>query len=409
MNISFVDLSLTPHLIDMAKEMSIVDGIPFVVGDNFSFDPTLNAALKTLAKPERRSKKTWKSYAEAIVLFMRFLNAQELHWLDVDSDVIEAYWLARRMSPSPHKKDGSAISANSWNLTVSALDVIYNWALDKGLINQLPFETKKSRENKANSKATSGMKERKEIKPKRSVNLEQYKSTFIPALENKRNSQRDISLSNFLITTGCRIEESLNITISQLPDPDSRKYAGLRVVSMNITGKGNKDRVIYIPKHILHEINIYIREDRADAHDRWKNKHPSIGSNSKEYPKSVWLSERGTNLSVNSVDKIFEVASELSGIYVHPHMLRHTFGAHTLSALIKRAIDIRIASKNQNDKHGELMFDPLRTLQRMMGHAFISTTYEYLDYIEEEEDYIYSALGLWTSEICHANLDDLGV
>jgi integrase/recombinase XerC len=400
-DISFVDLGLTPHLKEMASQMSIVDGTPFIVSDNFSFDSTLNAALKSLVTPQRRSRKTWKSYAEAIALYIRFLNAQNLHWLDVDSEVISDYWRARRMSPSLHKNDGSAISASSWNLTVSALDFLYNWALDKGLIEHLPFRTRKAREKEGNSENANGMKERREIKPKRSIKLEQYKSLFLPALASKRNSQRDISLSNFLITTGCRIEEALNINIHQLPDPDSGKYVGLRAVTMNITGKGSKTRVIRIPKYVLHEINIYIREDRADALDRWEDKHSSVKPNSRGYPKAVWLSERGTKLSVNSVDKIFEAASKLSGIYVHPHALRHTFGIYTLSGLIKTIIN----DKNHNNNYRRLMRDPLRTLQKMMGHAFITTTYEYLDYIEDEEDYIYSALDLWTSEIYNSDLD----
>ena len=402
MDVSYIDLNLTPHLKEMANEMSIVDGLPFTVNNDFSFDPTINAALMALATPRRRSKKTWKAYSEAISLYIRFLNAQELHWLHIDTDVIHDYYRARRMSASPHKKDGSPISASSWNLTVSALDVLYSWALDKKLITHFPFNTTKAR----NSHSVNGMKERREVKPKRSINLTQYKEKFIPALEKSRNSQRNISLSNFLITTGCRIEETLNLDIHKLPDPDSDKYAGLRNISMNILGKGNKTRTIKIPKHVLHEINIYLREDRADVIDRWETKHLSIKTNSKKHPKAIWLSERGTRLSVNSVDKIFEAASNLSGVYVHPHMLRHTFAIYTLSGLIKKIINDYIELKNTNNKYRKLMRDPLRTLQRLMGHAYITTTYEYLDYIEEEEDYIDSTLGLWTNEIYGSQQDN---
>lgn len=398
MNISFVDLSLTSHLKEMAAELSIVDGLPFTVDNNLFFDPTINAALMALITPGRRSKKTWKTYSEATNIFMRFLDVQEIHWLDVDKDIIYDYYRARRHSPSPHKKNGAPISASTWNLTVSALDALYTWALDKQLINHFPFSTAEAR----GIHARNGMKERKETKPKRSINLEQYKEKFLPAFGSNRNSQRDISLSNFLITTGCRVDEALQINIHQLPDPDSDKYAGLRAVPMIINGKGNKSRVIRIPKHVLREINIYFREGRADVLERWEYRHPTIELKSIEYPNAVWLSERGTRLSVNSVDKIFEVASERSGVYAHPHMLRHTFAIYTLSGLIKKIIGDQINSINQRPNYRQLMKDPLRTLQRLMGHAFITTTYEYLDYIQEEEDYIDSALDLWTNDIYHS-------
>lgn len=404
MGISLVDLSLTPHLKEMAGEMAIVDGAPFIVRDDLSFDPTLNAGLIALISPRRRSKKTWKSYAEAIDLFIRFLDTKKIHWLDIDNEIMHDYYRARRMTPSPHKKDRTPISASSWNLTISALDVLYKWALEKELIKRLPFSTANERERGEGS--TNGMKEKCEIKPKESIRLKQYKSEFIAALETKRNSQRDISLSNFLITTGCRIEEALSINIHQIPDPDSDRYAGLRTVSMKITGKGRKTRVIRIPKYVLHEINIYAREDRADVFERWEEKNNKTKASSKKYPKAVWLTELGTRLSTNSVDKLFENASKLSGVYVHPHMLRHTFAIYTLSGLIRKTIDDHLTSKNKDEKkYRKLMRDPLRTLQIMLGHAYITTTYEYLDYIEEEEEYIDSALNLWTSEIYQSELD----
>lgn len=399
MDISYIELSLTPHLKDIANELAIVDGMPFIINEDLKFDSKLNEVIKSIVDPKRRSKKTWKTYSEEIALYLRFMNAQEVHWLDADAEIIKRYWRARRLCSSPHKKNGEPIETSSWNLAVSALNLLYNSALDKKLIKRLPF--KEGEDNESNN--ASRLKERKKHKVKRSIDIKQYRKEIIPCFQNSRNSEREVSLSNFLITTGCRIQEALNINIHDLPNPDSPKYRGKSTVQMKIIGKGNKEREIRIPKYVLHEINIYIREERADTIDRWKIKNQVNCSNQGVVPDALWLSERGTRLTENSVEKKFIDASNKTGLHVHPHMLRHTYAIYTLSWLIK--IVINKQKDSQTVVYEKVIRDPIRTLQRLMGHAYITTTYEYLDYIDEEEDYISEALDSWNSEIYKSDLE----
>jgi site-specific recombinase XerC len=51
------------------------------------------------------------------------------------------------------------------------------------------------------------------------------------------------------------------------------------------------------------------------------------------------------------------------------------------------------------DKRALLFKDPLRQLQQLMGHAHITTTYIYLDYIQEAEDMVDGAMNDWTSSV----------
>lgn len=397
MDIRYVDLELTPHLKDMAVDVSIVDGVPYYIDDRLQYDPIINKYFRSLPSSNTPSRKTWKTYSEQLSIFMRFLHANNKHWLEVKKEDLRDYYAVRRLSPSGHLKSKEPISPSSWNLAIAAIVSLYDWALEEDLIERLPFTRKKAGSYFGNGKISE--KERAYRKPIQSIRLKEYRESFIPALEAKRNYQRDVSLAHFLVSTGCRISEALSIEDHRLPDPDSDKYAGLLAVPFRIIGKGNKPRQIKLPKKLIREIRVYIREDRADVIEKWEVKHPNVKPSSKHYPKKIWLSERGTKLSANSVNKFFMDASLLSGLDVHPHTLRHTFAVYQLSALVKQTV-MDIQSNQINAlKLKQMMRDPLRSLQKLMGHSDITTTYHYLDYLEEEEAYVDSALDFWTSEV----------
>lgn len=408
MDVQYVDLSLTPKLKALAKELGVVDGMPFSVDDELKFDPVINKFFTSLATAQTPSKRTWATYSEQISIFFRFLKANNIHWLDVTRDDIQLYYRARRLTGSSHKVNKKPISEGTWNIGISALIKLYEWAEEEELVVKIPFtrkdtkgfgRTKKS--NRRNSSSGFKEKEKQSSVKIKSIRLEAFKELFIPTIEEtSRNNQRDICLSNFLLTTGCRISEALSQDLARLPDPRSKKYAGLLAVPMKIRGKGNKERTIKIPKHVLNEINLYVREDRADNLETWEGKNPKVKPTSKKYPRKIFLSERGTPLSVNSAEKMFIKTSHACGLNITPHSLRHTFAIYTLSALIKQSIkDVNKAKDMGARAYRKLLRDPVRSLQKLMGHSSSDTTFEYLSYLEDEEAYIDEALNTWTNDI----------
>ena len=44
----------------------------------------------------------------------------------------------------------------------------------------------------------------------------------------------------------------------------------------------------------------------------------------------------------------------------------------------------------------QIILDPMRTLQRLLGHSDIGSTYIYLDFLEEAEAMIDETLDAWT-------------
>ncbi len=117
---------------------------------------------------------------------------------------------------------------------------------------------------------------------------------------------------------------------------------------------------------------------------------------------SLWLTEQGTPMTSDAWEAIFVQASARCcrlgyDLYVTPHMLRHTFAVHMLAQLIRVQIGALFERPPDDpsmraDAYRRLAGDPLRTLQRLLGHATITSTYIYLDHVLEAQALIDDAL-----------------
>jgi len=119
-------------------------------------------------------------------------------------------------------------------------------------------------------------------------------------------------------------------------------------------GKGRKDRYTLLSPRLLEELRAYWRQDRPQH----------------------WLfpgRDSSRPVPVGTVQKIFSAAKQRAGIqHGHGiHSLRHSFGTHLMEAGV-----------------------PLPTIQRLMGHASLSTTAKYLHVTSQHLDSIRSPLDL---------------
>ena len=147
---------------------------------------------------------------------------------------------------------------------------------------------------------------------------------------------RNVAIIELLYSCGLRVSELVNLKISDLFFKESL---------IKVTGKGNKER--FVPISVLSQeyINNYLNEIR---------KHHKIKKN---FEDTLFLNERGTNLSRNMIFIIINKLKKKSKINkkIGPHTLRHSFATH----LIENGAD-------------------LITIQKMMGHESITTTERYL-------------------------------
>ena len=148
---------------------------------------------------------------------------------------------------------------------------------------------------------------------------------------------RDRAILELFYGTGVRISELVELS------PDNFK---LEQRSVQVLGKGNKERLLPLGKKTVGAIKNYL-EHRTE-YLRKKKPDP--------IPVRLFLNQRARPISVRGVRKIMTryIRSNHFPENISPHSLRHTFATHMLEA----GAD-------------------LRTIQEMLGHASLSTTQRY--------------------------------
>lgn len=154
---------------------------------------------------------------------------------------------------------------------------------------------------------------------------------------NHDNSERNFAMITILLNCGLRLQELININISDI-DFENNK--------LNVIGKGNKERTIYLNNACMNAINKYLAVRPRD----------SVKFNSRD---ALFLSEQKQRISRRTVQYIVKNELKNAGIekadIYSVHKLRHT--AATLMY-----------------KYGDV---DIRALQELLGHESISTTQIY--------------------------------
>jgi integrase/recombinase XerD len=146
---------------------------------------------------------------------------------------------------------------------------------------------------------------------------------------------RDRAMLELLYATGLRVSElvSLNVTDVNLDEG-----------AVRCMGKGKKERVLPLYHRARQALAVYIQEGRPRL----------LGDRNDE--NALFLNRRGTRLTRQGLWLIIKRYVEQAGIQgnVTPHTLRHSFATH----MLRGGAD-------------------LRAVQKMLGHANISTTQIY--------------------------------
>lgn len=158
-----------------------------------------------------------------------------------------------------------------------------------------------------------------------------------------RNSERDYAILTLFLNCGMRLSELVGINIKDIDFSENK---------LNVIGKGNKERTIYLNKACINAINSYL------------SVRPKTGIK-KDSEDALFLSERLERISNRTVQ--YTVKQELlkAGLDTNKysvHKLRHT--AATLMY-----------------KYGNV---DIRALQELLGHESISTT-EIYTHVDNEQ------------------------
>ena len=150
---------------------------------------------------------------------------------------------------------------------------------------------------------------------------------------NHDNHKRNFAIITLFLNCGMRLSELVNINIKDIDFSECK---------LNVIGKGNKERTIYLNKACMNAINEYLSVRPRDC----------VKLDSKD---ALFLSERRERISNRAVQYIVKEEFKLAGIDQRKysvHKLRHT--AATLMY-----------------KYGNV---DIRALQELLGHESIATT-----------------------------------
>ena len=161
----------------------------------------------------------------------------------------------------------------------------------------------------------------------------------VEELERLRDACIDVprkgTRSSSLCPTGCRLSEVAQLRAADLDLADR---------SVQVTGKGDKDRVVYFSVRARLMVQEYMVQRKGGD-------GLFVSSKSPYEP-----------LKPRAIQRIVRSLSERAGLEdrVHPHLLRHTFATHALNG----GMDVTV-------------------IQRLLGHEDIATTQIYAELNEE--------------------------
>ena len=155
---------------------------------------------------------------------------------------------------------------------------------------------------------------------------------------------RDVAIFKLMLRCGLRVEEMANLTL------DTIDFANRKILIHS--GKGNKDRVVYISN------------DANSALTKYLKVRPSSRA------RKLFLVEKGTYkakpLSVRGIQKRMEYYAKKAKVKASCHQLRHTMATQMLNA------DARLV-----------------TVQDLLGHSWVETTQRYckISNLKVQRDY----------------------
>jgi site-specific recombinase XerD len=142
---------------------------------------------------------------------------------------------------------------------------------------------------------------------------------------------RDRAMFMLMLRSGLRVEEVAHLTVDAVEYPMRELFVR--------SGKGAKDRVVYLSGDALAALSAYLQQRTSKA-------------------KELFLVEKGPQkgkpIAVRSIQKRIEYYAQKSGLEVSCHCLRHTLATQLLNA------DAQLSS-----------------IQDLLGHTHVTTTERY--------------------------------
>ena len=300
----------------------------------------LNDFLDYMITIQNKSKNTVKEYNYDLATFLRFLkihfkltdetDLKKINFDDVTIDTLKKVTLEDLHSFLGYLTKNFDSKATTRSRKVSSLRVFFNYLCQKNLLVINPTQ------NLETPKIGKRLP--------RYLTLEDSKKLLdVASNEDNRNYERNYAITTLFLNCGMRLSELVGINLKDIVWDECQ---------LNVIGKGNKERTIYLNKACVRALEEYIRV------------RPKTGLNV-DAEKALFLSERKQRISRRMVQEIIYGELRQAGLDATKfsvHKLRHT--AATLMY-----------------QYGQV---DIRALQELLGHESISTTEIYTHVSNEQ-------------------------
>ncbi len=167
---------------------------------------------------------------------------------------------------------------------------------------------------------------------------------LLKSIKDTQMAERDQVIFELMYASGLRVSE-----LTELRVEDVNLEAGF----LRVIGKGGRERVVPLSEHTVESIKNYLINVRPRF----------LKGKSVPY---LFVSKRGSRLTRQRIWQSLKEYARKAGVELSPHVIRHSFATH----LLEGGAD-------------------LRSVQKMLGHADISTTQIYTKVTTEHLKRIY--------------------
>lgn len=266
----------------------------------------INVYIKVM-RAEDKSEGTIKEYLKHINEYFSFLDNNGIDYEEAKPKDIKLF---RNENPN--------LSTSSKNGKVSAVNSFYTFLVDD--MEMMDY-------NPCSSVKSLKIKDRVEKVPLTRIQIR----WLLRACKN----DRDIAIISMLVNTGLRISELINVTL------EDYEYAKNHDGEMNIIGKGNKLRTIYLNNSVIEVVDKYLLVRKESEYN------------------NLFISNGCVPMDRSCISRTLKTTAKRSGHFrddeiskLHNHLMRHTYTTEAIEANI-----------------------PLEIVSKTLGHSSTNTTY----------------------------------
>jgi len=365
----------------------------YLVDDALEFVPEVQEFLDWKAATQR-APATLKGYCYRLSWYYRFLDQQGLGVRDVaPADVTEfVLWLC-----NPPRSAGTAASvyqprplgAKSVNLILQTVAALYRFLVRRGALAESPVrfvDVPRGRwltERDLLAHTWTGGRarsvQRMELKLKEPKRLPQTVSArdfgvFVDRVHVARRPEddpagfRDRLICLVLKESGLRSGELLGLHVGDLDFGRGGLQVRFRPANENgaraKAGYG-RDRFVHLTPDVLGLLDVYLSEVWVRVPPRTAHLWVVMRKDARTRDGVATV---GTALTPAAVGKMFQYYSRMSGVTIHPHMLRHTHATDLVRSYLQ-------AGQTVDWKY----------IQERLGHASVVTTMEIYTHLGDDD------------------------